>query len=618
MDNNLHSSSLPLYLRDFWRDIALKTLDWLHPWNSVATGTLQEGEITWFDGAQLNVCANCIDRHLPDKAHHRAIIWESDSGEQTKTLNFSQLHEEVCRMSNVLKKLGVKKGMVVAIYLPMIVEAAIAMLACARIGAIHTVVFAGFSSQALRQRLIASQCHHLISVDSFTRGGKSLAVKERVDEATQDLDIQTLIIAHGGLSTPLNAQQYWWHELKNSASSICPSEPMNAEDPLFILYTSGSTGQPKGLVHTTAGYLVQAAYTHKLIFSCQEQDVFWSTADVGWITGHSYVVYGALANGITTVMHEGIPTWPNPDRHWQIIDKHQVSVLYTSPTAIRTLMKAGDHWLESSSRASLRLLGSVGEPINPEAWHWLGHKVGNDKCPIVDTWWQTETGAIMISPMAADGDIKPGSAQKPLPGIVPVLLDAQYKEITGSAEGLLAIKYPWPAMARTIAGDHARFCQTYLTQGYYLTGDGAKRDADGDYWITGRVDDVINVSGHRIGTAEIESALITHKAVAESGVVAITHEIKGQGIYAFIILKQAEQATAALQQELIQRVSQEIGAIAKPDFIQFVSDLPKTRSGKIMRRILRKIANKEVSSLEELGDLSTLANPEAVIALLPS
>jgi acetyl-CoA synthetase len=606
----------PDTLAQFWDCVASQTVDWLHPWDTVLTGDLHKGNVTWFAGAKLNVSANCIDRHLPHKAHQTALIWEGDSVQQNRKLSFTQLHDEVCKMSNVLKKLNVKKGDVVAIYLPMIPEAAIAMLACARIGAIHTVVFAGFSASSLRQRLTASNCRCLITANGFHRGGKSVPLKEQASAATKELDISTLIIQHERSTPNLGKAEYWWHELKETVTNQCPPEPMAAEDPLFILYTSGSTGQPKGVVHTTGGYLVQTTYTHRLVFSCAPDEVFWCTADIGWITGHSYVVYGPLSNGITTLMHEGVPTWPHPDRNWLIIDKYQVNVFYTAPTAIRSLMKAGDLWVESSHRDSLRLLGSVGEPINPEAWQWYYQKVGKRRCPIVDTWWQTETGAIMLSPNIKDASVKPGAARQPIPGVIPVLLDEQNQELTGPGEGFLALKYPWPSMARTIAGDHARYCATYLSQGYYITGDGARRDEEGDYWITGRIDDVINVSGHRLGTAEIESALITHPAVAEAGVVGIPDELKGQGIYAFVVLKSHAQIDTHLPQALIDTVKSEISSIAKPDIIQFVPDLPKTRSGKIMRRILRKIASKEVSVIEELGDLTTLSNPHVVEALL--
>ncbi|PJD94215.1 MAG: acetate--CoA ligase [Legionella sp.] len=606
------------HLTHFWSEIAEKNIAWMRPWDQVLRGDFHTGSIQWFINAKLNVSVNCIDRHLPHQAEKPALIWEGDTPEHTRTLTFAQLHKEVNLMSNVLKSLHVKKGDVVAIYLPMIPEAVIAMLACARIGAVHTVVFAGFSALALRQRIMASSCRYLITADSFQRGGKTIALKKQADEATTGLQLSTLVIQHSKEPLTLQKQQYWWHELKTGAAPYCPPEPMDAEDPLFILYTSGSTGKPKGLVHTTAGYLVQTTYTQQLIFSCTEKEVFWSTADIGWITGHSYVVYGPLANGITTLICEGIPTWPDPSRNWRIIDRHQVAVFYTAPTAIRSLMKAGDHWLEGSSRTSLRLLGSVGEPINPEAWHWLYDKVGQGRCPIVDTWWQTETGAILISPQANDLPCKPGSARKPLPGITPVLLNAQGQELAAPAEGALAIKDPWPSIARTIAGDHLRYCQTYFANGYYLTGDGAQCDEEGDYWLTGRMDDVINVSGHRIGTAEVESALLTHPAVAESAIVGIPHDIKGQSLYAFVVLNTRYQANEELKSALIDTIKHEIGAIAKPDTIQFLLDLPKTRSGKIMRRILRKIASKEVSTIEELGDLSTLANPDAITALILS
>lgn len=607
-------------LTEFWAEIAEQTIDWIRPWDSVLTGTFKQGTIQWFKGGVLNVSANCLDRHLPHKAKQPAIIWEGDEEGVQQILSFAQLHAEVCRMSNVLKNLGIKKGDVVAIYLPMIPEAAIAMLACARIGAVHTVVFAGFSAHSLRQRLIAAECTCLITADAYQRGGKNVALKKQADEACTDLELIKLIIQHDAQSdTPFDSDKdHWWHELKNTVDAQCTPEPMDAEDPLFILYTSGSTGKPKGVVHTSGGYLVQAAYTHQLIFNCQESDVFWCTADVGWITGHSYTVYGPLCNGITSLMYLGIPTWPDAARNWRIVDKYQVSVFYTAPTAIRSLMKAGDEWLQSSSRSSLRLLGSVGEPINPEAWQWYFQKVGQKRCPIVDTWWQTETGAIMISPRYDDAVAKPGAACQPIPGIVPVLLNEQGEELFDACSGNLAIKYPWPSIARTIAGDHPRYLKTYFSHGYYITGDGAKRDEEGDYWITGRIDDVLNVSGHRLGTAEIESALVSHTSVAEAAVVGIAHELKGQGIFAYVILKQGIDSSEQLKQQLNDQVKSEISAIAKPDVIQFVNDLPKTRSGKIMRRILRKIACQEVNDIAELGDLSTLANPQVVEELLKS
>lgn len=604
-------------LEQFWADIALHYIDWLEPWDSVLKGGLAKGDIQWFTGAKLNVSANCLDRHLPTKANHPAIIWEGDSADEACILTFADLHQEVCRMANVLKNLGIGKGDTVGIYLPMIPEAAIAMLACTRIGAVHTVVFAGFSAQALRQRLQAAGCKLLITADSYQRGGKTFDLKQQTDEASKGLALQTLVISHQQTTVPFDSDHdHWWHELKQEVSNFCPAESMDAEDPLFILYTSGSTGQPKGVVHTTAGYLVQVAYSHQHIFNCKSEEIFWCTADVGWITGHSYGIYGPLCNGITTLLFAGVPTWPSPERCWQIIDKYRVNVFYTAPTAIRALKREGDEWLTTTNRTSLRLLGSVGEPINPEVWQWYRQAVGLNHSPIVDTWWQTETGAIMICPQGNLKAAKPGAASQPLPGIYPVLLDEDGKEIKGAGEGMLAIKYPWPSMARTIAGDHARYCQTYLSNGYYLTGDGARRDSDGDYWITGRLDDVLNVAGHRIGTAEIESALVAHPQVAEAAVVGIEHDIKGQGIHAFVSLKEGQQPSPQLQEELLKTVKTSIGAIAKPDVIQWVADLPKTRSGKIMRRILRQIANKKVSTLAELGDLSTLANPQIVTELM--
>lgn len=621
MTHSLHPTLTPTLesITEFWSEIAKQTLDWIRPWDVVLDGGFDTGDVKWFQGGLMNASVNCLDRHLPHKASQAAIVWEGDEENEQRTLTFAQLQAEVCRMSQVLKGLGIKKGDRVAIYLPMIPEAAIAMLACARIGAVHTVVFAGFSAHALRLRLMASSSQCLITADAFTRAGKMVALKTQADDACRDLPIQKLIIKNTGLPVAFDtACDHWWHEVKEQVQAHCDPEPMQAEDPFFILYTSGSTGQPKGVVHTVGGYLVQAAYTHQLLFDCQADDVFWCTADVGWITGHSYVVYGPLCNGVTSLMYAGVPNWPDFARYWRIIDKHKVSVFYTAPTAVRALMRAGDQWLTTTSRQSLRLLGSVGEPINPEAWHWYHQQVGQGRCPILDTWWQTETGAIMISPRADDVSFKAGAASQPIPGIVPVLLNEQGDEIIGAGEGVLAIKYPWPSMARTIAGDHARYCSTYFSQGYYITGDGAKRDDDGDYWLTGRIDDVLNVSGHRLGTAEIESALVSHASVAEAGVVGIPHDLKGQGIHAFVILKQGHCSSTALEAELIEQVKTEISAIAKPDIIQFVSDLPKTRSGKIMRRILRKIACNEVQHTDDLGDLSTLANPDVVDELIKS
>ncbi|CEK09394.1 acetate--CoA ligase [Legionella hackeliae] len=604
-------------IADFWDNVARKYVSWMNPWDDILHGDFTTGDIQWFRGGKLNVSANCLDKHLPAKGKHTALIWEGDRGQHGQKLTFTDLHHEVCRMANVLKSLKVAKGDRVGIYLPMIPEAVIAMLACARIGAVHTVVFAGFSPHALHQRLKAASCNLLITADGYYRGGKHFALKEQADEAIKDLPIKTLVIKSTGEPTAFNPKNdCWWHELKTEASGQCPPEPMDAEDPLFILYTSGSTGKPKGVVHTTGGYLTQVAYSHQHIFNCTEKDIFWCTADIGWITGHSYVVYGPLCNGITSLIFAGIPTWPTPARCWEVVDKHQVSVFYTAPTAIRALKRAGDQWLATTKRDSLRLLGTVGEPINPDVWQWYREKVGFNRLPIVDTWWQTETGAIMICPQQDLKHAKPGAASEPLPAIFPVLLNEHNEEINGAGEGRLAIKYPWPAIARTIAGDHERYRETYFDQGYYITGDGARRDDEGDYWITGRIDDVLNVSGHRLGTAEIESALVTHSKVAEAAVVGIPHEIKGQAVYAFVSLQHDEHPSEQLYQELIETIKSDIGAIAKPEAICWVTDLPKTRSGKIMRRILRQIASKKVNDLSELGDLSTLANPQVVKELL--
>ncbi|MFC3908236.1 acetate--CoA ligase [Legionella dresdenensis] len=599
---------------EFWAKIAEQYVTWFTPWQTTVSGGFDQGDIQWFVNGKLNVSFNCLDRHLADKANQPAIIWQGDKEEEQQQLTFAQLHEEVCRMANVLKTLGVAKGDKVAIYMPMIPEAAVAMLACTRIGAVHTVVFAGFSSTALHQRLIASQSKVLITADGYYRGGKFFALKGQADEACSQLSVKKLVVQHGKNAIDFKPEtDYWWHEMREQASSECAPEIMDAEDPLFMLYTSGSTGQPKGLVHTTGGYLVQIAYSFQHIFNCKPGEVFWCTADVGWVTGHSYLVYGPLCNGITTLMYAGIPNWPEPDRSWKIIDRYRVSVFYTAPTAIRALKRAGDEWLATSSRKSLRMLGSVGEPINPEVWLWYRDQVGEGRARMIDTWWQTETGGIMICPQTETN--KGGAACQPLPGIFPVLLDEEHHEIEGVGKGLLAIRKPWPAIARTIAGDHDRYCKTYFADGYYITGDGASRDKDGDYWISGRVDDVLNVAGHRLGTAEIESALVSHPFVAEAAVVGITHAIKGQGIHAFVSLKLGHEPGEQLRDELMELVKTNIGAIAKPDVIQFVPDLPKTRSGKIMRRILRQIAGSPVT-MNDLGDLSTLANPQIVESLI--
>jgi len=602
----------------FWAEQARSFLTWSTPFSSVVESNLREGQAKWFADGSLNVTVNCIDRHLPDRADQAAIIWEGDEPTDSLTITYSELSTRVNVMANILKSRGVKKGDRVCIYMPMIPEAAYAMLACARIGAIHSVVFGGFSPGALRDRILDANCESVITADEGVRGGKTIPLKHNVDLAVEECpNVHTVIVVPrtGADITMVSGRDVDYAAAANNASDDCPPEAMNAEDPLFILYTSGSTGKPKGVLHTTAGYLLGAAMTHRYVFDYKDGDIYWCTADVGWVTGHSYIVYGPLANGAVTLMFEGVPTYPDAGRFWQIIDKHAVNIFYTAPTALRSLMGLGDDFVTRSSRSSLRLLGSVGEPINPEAWEWYFHIVGDGRCPIVDTWWQTETGAIMITPLPGAIALKPGSATLPFFGVEPVLLDAEGQELEGEASGNLAIRSSWPSQIRTVYGDHKRCVDTYFStySGYYFTGDGARRDADGYYWITGRVDDVLNVSGHRMGTAEVESALVLHPAVAEAAVVGYPHDVKGQGIYCFVTLMQGTEGTDELRQALEQMVRTEIGAIAKPDILQWAPALPKTRSGKIMRRILRKIAENE---LDQLGDTSTLADPSVVDDLI--
>ncbi len=595
----------------FWSEQAKKYVDWFTPWQNVMDGDLQEGNIRWFHDATLNVCYNCLDRHLPEHKDNTAILWEGDEPHENEKITFQTLHEKVCQLANGLKSLGVKKGHRVCIYLPMIPQAAIAMLACARIGAVHSVVFAGFSAHALRERLIDADCSVLITAKEGRRGGKTIPLKDNVEHALQKCPcIQQVIMVDSPDKTYLDCKT-----LMDSMPKDCPAEPMQAEDPLFILYTSGSTGKPKGVLHTTAGYLLYTTMTFKQVFDYQPSDVYWCTADVGWVTGHSYLIYGPLSNAATTLMFASTPNYPDASRIWQVVDKHQVTILYTAPTAIRALMRDGDDYVKKTSRKTLRLLGTVGEPINPEVWEWYYHMVGEGRCPVVDTWWQTETGGIMISPLPGATELKPGSATLPMLGIEPALLDEQDKEIQGPGTGKLVIKKPWPSIMRTVYGDHKRFLETYLkpAAGYYFTGDKANRDEDGFYWLAGRLDDVINVSGHRLGTAEIESAIVSHKAVAEAAVVSFPHDIKGEAIYAFVTPITGITVDDNLMGEIKARVKHVIGSIAVPDIIQFTSDLPKTRSGKIMRRILRNIAHGE---LQDFGDTSTLADPTIVDALI--
>ncbi len=599
---------------NFWAEQASKFLDWIQPWNQVLDYDYPKGEIKWFLGGKLNVCFNCLDRHLEQRGDQVAIIWEGDDPSQDKKISYRQLHEQVCRFANVLKSHGVQKGDRVCIYLPMISEAATVILACTRIGAVHSIVFGGFSADALKDRIIDADCRFLVCADEGYRGGKTVPSKIHADKAAaQCPNLKNIfVIRNTGNPVPwIENRDVWFHQAMVNADPDCPVEAMDAEDPLFILYTSGSTGKPKGVLHTTGGYLLYAAMTHKYVFDYQDGDVYWCTADIGWVTGHSYIIYGPLCNGATTLMFEGVPTYPEADRFWQVIDKHQVNIFYTAPTAIRALMAQGDHYVSRTDRSSLKLLGSVGEPINPEAWEWYYRIVGEQRCPIVDTWWQTETGGILISPLPGVTDLKPGSATLPFFGVKPEILDNNGNILNGEAEGLLVISQPWPGQARTVYGDHKRFIETYFNNypGYYFTGDGARRDRDGYYWITGRVDDVINVSGHRMGTAEVESALVLHDKVAEAAVVGYPHDIKGQGIYAYVTLNVGVSPNEELRQELIQLVRNEIGAIAQPDVIQWAPGLPKTRSGKIMRRILRKVAANEI---DNLGDISTLADPSVV------
>ncbi len=598
----------------FWAEKATEFLTWEQPWNKVCEYDFNQGMAQWFAGGKLNVSVNCIDRHLPERAEQVAIIWEGDNPDVSSNITYGELHDKVCRMANILKERGIKKGDRVCIYMPMIPEAAYAMLACTRIGAIHSVVFGGFSSEALKDRILDSDCRILITADESVRGGKNIPLKSKADTALEHCPNvhTTVVVKHtGGNIQWQEGRDLWYHQAAASVSGQCDPEPMDAEDPLFILYTSGSTGKPKGVLHTTGGYLLQAAMTHKYIFDYKEGDIYWCTADVGWITGHSYIVYGPLVNAATTLMFEGIPTYPDASRFWQIIDKHQVNIFYTAPTAIRALMGQGDSFVTATSRASLKLIGTVGEPINPEAWEWYYQVVGEGRCPIVDTWWQTETGAAMITPLPGATELKPGSATLPFFGVVPELVDDKGNILEGVAEGNLVIAQSWPGQIRSIYGDHQRSIKTYFSTypGYYFTGDGARRDKDGYFWITGRVDDVLNVSGHRMGTAEVESALVLHDAVAEAAVVGYPHDIKGQGIYAYVTLMQSIKPSEELRAELLDMVTQEIGPIAKPDIIQWAPSLPKTRSGKIMRRILRKVSANE---LDNLGDTSTLADPSVV------
>ena len=598
----------------FWAEQAEKFVTWGRRWDRVLDWDYHRGHIRWFEGGKLNASYNCLDRHLKERGDQVAIIWEADDPARDRKITYRELHQQVSKLANVLKARGVKKGDRVSIYLPMIPEAAVAMLACARIGAVHSVVFGGFSPEALKDRILDSDCKVLITADEGMRGGRRVPLKANADKALLSCPhVHTAIVVRhtGGDVAWREGRDVWYQEMMEHVSADCPVEEMDAEDPLFILYTSGSTGKPKGVLHTTGGYLVFAAITHRYVFDYHDGDIYWCTADVGWVTGHTYIVYGPLANGAVTLMFEGVPNYPDGSRFWQVVDKHKVNTFYTAPTAIRALMRLGDEPVQATSRASLRLLGSVGEPINPEAWEWYHRVVGDHRCPVVDTWWQTETGGILITPLPGATRLKPGSATRPFFGVKPALVDNDGRLLEGEAAGNLVITFPWPGQMRTVFGDHQRFIDTYFRAypGMYFTGDGARRDKDGYYWITGRVDDVINVSGHRLGTAEVESALVLHDSVAEAAVVGYPHDIKGQGIYAYVTLMEGIEPSEELRRELVGLVRSEIGAIATPDVIQWAPSLPKTRSGKIMRRILRKIAANE---LENLGDTSTLADPSVV------
>ncbi|MEP2828434.1 acetate--CoA ligase [Parvibaculum sp.] len=604
---------------NFWRREGLR-IDWMKPYTKVKDTSFDPHNVSikWFEDGTLNASVNCVDRHLAERGDQVAIIWEGDEPSDQKSITYKELHGEVCRFANVLKARGVKKGDRVTIYMPMIPEAAYAMLACARIGAIHSIVFGGFSPDSLAGRIVDCTSNCVITADEGVRGGRKIPLKANTDEALKKCpDVKSVIVVKrtGGNVNMEAGRDVWYEEEAAKVSADCAPEEMNAEDPLFILYTSGSTGKPKGVLHTTGGYMVYASMTHKYVFDYQDGDIYWCTADVGWVTGHSYIVYGPLANGATTLMFEGVPNYPDASRCWQVIDKHDVNIFYTAPTALRALMREGDEPVKKTSRKSLRLLGSVGEPINPEAWLWYHRVVGDGRCPIVDTWWQTETGGILISPLPGATALKPGSATQPFFGVQPVVVDTEGNVLEGATTGNLCIDDSWPGQMRTVYGDHQRFVETYFIQypGRYFTGDGCRRDEDGYYWITGRVDDVLNVSGHRMGTAEVESALVAHPKVAEAAVVGYPHDIKGQGIYAYVTLNAGEEPSEALRKELVTWVRKEIGPIASPDLIQFSPGLPKTRSGKIMRRILRKIAEDDFSNL---GDTSTLADPSVVTDLV--